>query len=419
MRKSNARITIQVILLLVIVVFMSNCQQEFAPTQDNPIQQSFKLVPVSNYILDNIPIIENNQNIDKLLLNPDDKDDEKINIYLYELSLAVRELIKDANFNRIIISMAVNSENQTASLLELKNVAPEYFILINSKLSDKGLSISIISNDLTHKPVYFDSKSREEAVIEKYIPAIFIPNLEILDADKQPIISPNIEVDCDNDESLEDNIIAWYYSREGDLTEILLSEETSLKTSNPLFLLDNSSLGVRKSNSEILPPEGNLKGITTTTSFHSNEFNINYRHETTGNSEFCIVAFRVDQDSTLHWIYNSSGWKEIASVDKDDIGEDLSQWTLHCGNYTPYAQNYVFWNTFERDWSRSEKNLGKPTAYGDTVYMSGRMRYDTDWYAWTPSTVEIHATDLSYIYSNWAIWYSSWKSDIKIWRVEL
>lgn len=421
LRKMNknvlkSKLIIAVIGILGLTAFMSSCTKETDFVSDGTMNHTLKSVQVSDYSLDNIPILENKQDIKKLLLNPEDRDDEKINNYLYELSLATRDLIKDANFNRVIVELAKKSENQTANLLELEKVAPQYYRAINNKLSDKGISLSSISSDLTHKPVNPNPKFPETAEIEKYVPAIFIPNLDIVDITKQPIISPNIEVDCSNDESIEDNIIAWYYTKDGDLKEILLSEETSLKTTNPLFLFDNASPNVKKNTVEILPPKGSNK---STTAFHSHEYKINYRYESSGKSEFCIIAYRIDPSGTVHWIYNSSGWKEIAKVKKNDIGKSLSKWTSHSGNYTPYNQNYVFWNTYERDWNRSKKLIGDPTANGTHIYMYGRRKYESEWYAWIPSTVQIHNTDLNYIYWNWARWYNSWKSDYRIWRVEL
>lgn len=132
------------------------------------------------------------------------------------------------------------------------------------------------------------------------------------------------------------------------------------------------------------------------------------------------TKLRILTIDTVEWIYNAYGWKEIAKVSNDDIGVMLQQWTLHAENYTPYNQNYVFWNTYERDWNYSPKDLGTVSANGSgPVYLSDNRRYTGDWYAWDPSTLQSHNTDLNYIYSNWAIWYSSWKSEYRIWRVEL
>jgi hypothetical protein len=402
------------------IFLLSSCNKEMSLEPDDTMNQTLKSVQVSDYSLDNIPILENKQNIEKLLINPEDRDDEKINNYLYELSLATRELIKDANFNNIVIELAKKSENQTANLLELEKVAPEYYRAINNKLSSKGLSLSSLASNLTHQPVNPNPKFPKTAEIEKYVPAIFIPNLDNIDIIKQPIISPNIEVDCRNDESIEDNIIAWYYTKDGDLKEILLSEETSLKTTNPLFLFDNASPNVKKNTVKILPPDGNLK---TTTSFSSYEYSIEsgygYESWAGGKSEYCVQAYRIAPNGVVHWIYSSSGWKEIAKVDRDDIGDLLYKWSHHASNWTPYSTNRVFWNTYERDWNRSDKSLGSATANGTTIHLVGRRKYDGEWYAWIPSTLELYYTRFNWIMASWAYWNNSWKSKFRLWRVEI
>jgi len=423
---------IKILSLIGITLFLLNaCNKETEFEQNVSGNQMLKFAPVLDYSLDNIPTIAYNQDVENLLLNPDDRDDEKINNYLYQLSIATRDLIKDANFNRIIIEMALASPNQTANLLELEVEAPEYFNAINNRLSSKGLSLRALADGLTHAPVNPNPEFPETAEIERYYPAIFIPNLDNVDNAKQPIISPNIEVDCREDESIEDNIIAWYFTKNGDLHEILLSEKTSLLTSNPLFLLDNASSKVKKNEVAILPPEEESK---TTTSFSSHEYSIEngYGYESWlgGKSEFCVQAYRIAPNGVVHWIYNSSGWKEIAKVKRNDIGDLLYKWSHHASNWQPwsnpwtpnviqYGVNMVYWNTYERDWNRSPKELGTCTANGATIYLSGKRKYTSEWYAWIPSTAHTHYTRFQWVYYNWAHWNSSWKSKFRLWRVEI
>lgn len=377
------------------------------------------------YGLDNVPIIKVEQDIDYLMKNPYDKDDEKISRYLYSLSIAIRDLIKEPEFNKIIIEMALKSENQTANLVKLRESAPKYYSIIEKNLNNNGLSLASISNDFTRKPLKPNLKYPETAKIEQYYPAIFIPNLENLDETLQPIISPNIEVDCSKDESIEDNIIAWFYSEEGKMEEIIISEETSLKTKNPLFLLDNASGKVKKNQVNILSPneylQTNLKSISST-SYSSYEYSIEegYEYESwiSGKSEFCVEALRIDPEGLVHWIYNSSWWKEIAEVSHDDIGDTLYTWSHHADNWTPYETNFVYWNTFERDWNRSDKDLGTATQNGVTVYLSDRMRYDDNWYAWYPPTLQLHYTRFDWTNYEGFNWNSNWKSKFCIRKVD-
>jgi len=353
-----------------------------------------------------IHYIDNNQEIKKLLLNPEDREDEKINTYLYYLGLSLQGLVRNPTFNQVVISLAQRSTNQTANLLELK---PEFQEAINRYLqSNFNLTLDRIAKDLTHKG-------------EMYVPCIFIPNLENIDYSIQPVLSPNIEVDCSKNEKLEDNIIAWLYTKSGKIKEIIIGENNVIRTSVPIFLMDNGEANPKQYNFKTYPPDSNpTPSAAKTTYFHSNEYKINWRFEGGSNkSEFTIVAYRIDPTGTVHWIYNSSGWQQIAKVHKDDIGKYLSKWILFARNYTPYNTNYVFWNTYERDWNRSDKSLGQASANGKTIYLSGRRKYSGDWYNWDPSNLQASRPDFNFIYWNWAKWFIHSNGELRVWRVEL
>lgn len=91
--------------------------------------------------------------------------------------------------------------------------------------------------------------------------------------------------------------------------------------------------------------------------------------------------------------------------------------TLHACNDLPYTHNRFFWNTFERDWNRSEKYLGGVLFYSNHVQLGGKMRYDNDWYTWMPAS-------LYYLYTpfEWFGWeekvnFSSWKAHYWVYDV--
>jgi len=393
---------------LVLFLFILSCSKNDEIAQKVPVNQ--KSSDIIYGIDIDLPL--NNQNLLDLLLNEEDKEDEKINFYLYYLSLSIEDLVKNSDFNREVIRLAKESPIQAANLVTLTKSFPAYKTEINQKLSSNGLTFDEIVEGLTY------SKGN---IYEKYEPCIFVPNISIADPAKQPIFSPNIEVDCSNNEAIEDYIVAWYYTLSGEKKEVMLGEEQSKQTTNPVFLLDNGEINPKSNNFKIFPPDDeNLKSTLTTTAFHSHEYQANYRYETSGGkTEFTVVAYRIDPQGTVHWIYNSSGWKVIAKIHKNDIGILLYKWTSHCNNYTPYNQNYVYWNTYERDWNRSEKGLGSATANGTTIYLAGRRKYGYEWYSYDPAQLQGKNTDLNYIYRNWAKWHDNDKSRFRIWRVEL
>lgn len=421
------------------------CQKEQLESPTNLTSKKIE------YRLNNIPIIENTQDVQILLTNPEDRDDEKINYHLYNLSIAVRELIKDKRFNATIIELAKKSPTQTANLLDLKTTAPQFYERINQNLAEirnndfrksgSDYSIEFIANDLTHTPVAPHPDYPETAEIEEYVPAIFIPNLEQINSNLQPVISPNIEVNSTEDESIDDNIVSWYYTQTGELNEIILSEETSLNTSNPLFLIDNAVTTLEtKENKDFVPlnlerNSSNAKSsyAKSSLSFSSYEHSIesnSYRYEpwTSGKSEFAVNAYRIEPNGTVHWIYNGNGTKVISDIKKNQIGSIRNVWSHHASDWKPwsnpwtpnvtqYGVNMVYWNTFERDWNRSPKALGTCSANGTTIYLAGRRKYDSEWYAWIPSTANVHYTRFQWIYNDWAHWNNSWKSKFRLWRV--
>lgn len=390
-----------------LLLLMISCSK-----QDEIVQKELSNLKNSNLVYGiDIELPQNDQDLYELLLNPEDNEDEKINFYLYYLSLSIEDLVQNSDFNRVIIQMAEESPNATANLITLANSFPAYLEEMNSKLHSFGITFEEIAEGLTYS---------NDSIFERYAPCIFVPNIDIANAERQPLFSPNIEVDCSNDESIEDFIVAWYFTIEGEKIEVMLGEEHSLVTRNPIFLLDNGELNPKSNNFEILPPDDeNLKSTQTTTAFHSYEYVANYRYEPGGKTEFTVVAYRITPQGTVHWIYNSAGWKEIAKIHEDDIGKTLYNWTSHCNSYTPYDQNYVYWNTYERDWNRSNKDLGSATGNGKTIHLAGKRKYHYEWYSHDPALLQGKHTDLNYIYWNWAKWHANYKSWFRIWRVEL
>lgn len=112
-------------------------------------------------------------------------------------------------------------------------------------------------------------------------------------------------------------------------------------------------------------------------------------------------------------------WKEIKKVDKDDINVMLYHWEQVCDNeVTPFSTNFVYWNTYERDWAKSDKTLGDATKNGSTIHLSGKRKYTGDWFAFEPTDIKDNPIDLNYIYYNWAKWHDSDNSKVKIWRIQ-
>ncbi len=433
-----------------------------------------KLVTSIKYELNNIPLdkiakasmIKDKSgsdyiyNYSMLSSNPDDADEEKINNLLFKLAEATAPLIKDINFNQLILNMVINSETQSANLLELQTTAPNFYDQINQNLNVYGLSLQTIADNLTYQPVAPNMDYPETAQPEYYVPAIFVPNIDIADLSYQPIISPNLEVNALEDILLEDNVIGWYYENETDedITETLVDEESSFNTTNPLFFIDHAvttthlipnpnatayygidSCIYADSSSGKLAARNNLlsNNLAAIRSFSSREHRIkgaNYQYESrwSGKSEFAIVGYRIEPNGTHHWEYSGRhGHKVISKISRSAVQTAKMQWNwshhsddwqpfYNSWNFPNYPQggvNYFYWNTFERDWNRDLKALGTVSRNGTTIHLKGNMRYSSNWYAWIPNTVHIHNTQFVWIDYYWSHWNNSWKSDFRLWKV--
>jgi hypothetical protein len=403
--------------LLILFSLFIGCEKDNTKESSSVI----KIEP-NDPLLDNVPIIMNPYLTENYLTISIDKEDEKVNRNLFQLGISARELFRDNTFNSQIINNAKLNFNHSVNLL---NIEPEGDLKsANEKLAKlKGLAKNIDLSHISNNPL-------KSGCIEQYVPAIYIPNIEIADNSKQPIISSGLEVDTKLDglKEYEGYIVAWYYNKEGKLKEILINEETAMSTTNPIFIIDNAdnemtslSISERTTASNFNPT---LKSTQTIFSdWCSNEYQINYRYEGNEHSEFWYTGSHIDEDGFAVYVCYDCGYytegAKIADVEKEDIGKLLAHWFLVCSNEVePFNSNYLFYNTFERDWFRSEKSLGQPSANGTTVYLSGNMQYSGDWYAADPSDVGNHPIDFAYIYNNWAKWYENNKTRLRIWRVD-
>jgi hypothetical protein len=198
------------------------------------------------YIVDLPTKGEFNVDVNEFTQLSKDKDENKLDYLLYYAADALKELIKDPAFNQKVIEEARKSPNETANVLKIADamaeVAPSPDQVLQSKRSEiqdkTGVevnSLSDIDQNLTHT-------HSVSGINRKYDLAIFVPNLATLDPNKQPIFSPNISVDEGKYPELQDHVIAWIYDKEDNLQQITIGEEEAMKSTNPIFIIDNAAL---------------------------------------------------------------------------------------------------------------------------------------------------------------------------------
>jgi hypothetical protein len=377
------------------------------------------------YRLDKIPLIKYSGNEEVAMKSENDADEEKLNLQLFELAVATKDLIKDYTFVELIVRLARESNVETVYYSEIKEKGLSFYNLINQKLALKGLSIESITANMTHQPIFPNPEFPETGGLEIYEPSIFVPNVLNVNPNLQALISPNIETEYNE----EDYILAWFFDGSGVQRETILNESTATKTANPILILNHSIPKVKmdKIGEYVIKTKGATPFPKSgDTYFESTRIKIKsgYRYEQgTGKSEFCIGGAIVHQDSPpanfLHLTNNNDYSLKIKEVTKNEVNNSSNVYVTshHSDNYTPYSSNKVYWNTFERDWNRSWKSLGNGTTFGQEWMFWGRMRYNNDWYQWIPSTVNIHATPFEWFAWETEILFSSWKSEYNLVKV--
>ncbi len=366
------------ILFSFLLIVLSSCNQD--ETLDSSVSE---LKSISTANIEKLSTPYNTYDIEKYLTNLDDPDETKNNKYLLDIATTTREFLKESSMNDLILERAKTSANSCIAFSELLLDKNNKY----KRTSYYDLKNTVDNADLTHR----STNPLKRGVIEEYIPAIFVPNWETADVNKQPIICPGIEVNSElpGMEDYEDYIVAWYYDENEELQEIIINEEFTMKTSHPVFIIDNTEEEMTKLDKSVtISSKPISRKSKSSVVIKTHEFQINHRFESSGDSEFCIAAAMINENGGTELILKDGGytsWKEISSVSKRNIGRAFTEWNQF---YDETEFEYIFWNTFERDWYNSSKSLGQATRNGTTIYLSGNRQHSSDWYGFDPSTLD-------------------------------
>lgn len=403
--------------IIATALIITSCQKEKIETV-NPATN----VSSEKSLESGIPLISNPKPIANYFTNAQDADDERISRQLYEIALIARPLFKDNTFNQYIINNAMLRDNSCVDL-RIFTALSELRNLTLDKTAFDSFKDKVNNTTLTHRSTNPD----ENGKIEEYIPAIFVANIKNADYTKQPFFSSGTYVNnqLSGAEAYQDYIVVWYADENGNFQEILMNEETAMKTTHPIFIIDNAEEAIthRPKSTTIYQNPSGLKN-TSTAWYSSYEYQINYRYDNTNHSEFCITGAHIGENGEQWLICKKddgtyASWKKIAEVHKNNVGQLLNHWEQFCdGDLTPYETNYVFWNTYERDWAKSEKDLGQATRNSKTIILNGRRTYTSEWYSYDPSQLTNNPADINYIYWNWAKWHDNSKGKFRIWRIQ-
>ncbi len=410
--------TIKLVFLVLLPLLFTQCEESTLPQalEESPIDIPFKL---SDHNLDEL--INSGYNSDIVLLHQ--------NSFLFAKSLV--SLYEETDYNKFVKETydEYNIRSLPFSLL-FKN--KEYESAFNTQLSSnlRNPMLKGTSNASSTQELYstFSVESRDQE------PTVHLINPEVADFNLPPIISPGLEVEDDSVRGIIDCIVAWYEDEFRDIHQIVISEEEALTSKWPVFVIstidkkDETKIvnGLFK-NEQLNLGQGVKKGTAAINRFSSCEYRLNEQFESSGNCEFCIVTYKVEDTGYSYltdnlYSDNRDDSKKIADVSFSNIGVDLTHWEDFCPNLTPYSDFYVFFNTFERDWQHSLKNIGTiyyPYYNQPTLWISGNMESSSNWYCNDPSSYTwSDRVDLADIESTWAEFYESDNGHLKIWRVD-
>ena len=233
-------------------------------------------------------------------------------------------------------------------------------------------------------------------------PVINVPNLASLDVQALPLVSPGLEVPDDSSQGIDDFIFSWLYTEEGTYQTVAVGEAQAMRMPNPLFVVSPhptaqalaaapASMAPTMTVGDADSQGPNTYRVNSIDEYRTNEFSVHRHFEGNGNSEFCIAALVIDPwGSSSRVLKKSNGkwssWIELASVIPARIHQSQNSGYLFSDDirisddFSSRAQHYLLFNTFERDWSKSEKRLIRATVYGNEFKQDGKRRYLNEWY---------------------------------------
>ena len=350
-----------------------------------------------------------NSDLESLLVsNSFDKKDEAINRQHLALALVMKGLGNDKEFVRVTTKIAKENKGGV-QFKQLFASLPRVQPLFEAVLKTAGSS-NLSSSD--------DGVITYEGYLYTFI--IFVPNYEVADGAKPPIVSPGFVEYDDIPNNNPDIVYAWQMNPDGSATEVLIGENEAMGIDKPVMLPSLETVGNTFSDAQIAqfkvrnqakadefikdlsrrPAMGDLDAlqIRALRSTVTDKFRIEtpYGYDTSPSSEFTIDAYRIDPTNgatgQLQNIKNGKpgGSWYIDYVHYRDLGRERLR-EVPFADFMPttnifntlFARKYIF-NCYERDWYCWPKGLGSATTLGLTIYPDGRRKFHHEWYAFVP-----------------------------------
>lgn len=315
------------------------------------------------------------------------------------------ELLQDKSYIDLIISDAKNSPIKQAEIGRLCNLNSEFKNDLD-RLTIKYANESGLTAD--------NYESLEKLMIYEgvsYIGVIVIPNLENFDSSLPPIISGGLELDESLDSELDDDIYAIQFKADGKQFPIILNEIEALNALQPIIIFANGISDAEFNHGTVygeglhVVSTGNKFASTAKLNTYTQHFSLmhisikdqDYFYEpltsgTKNNYAFTGVYFT--EENVWGWLTVENP-SDLSRVNREFTKDECDGTKfLHWDEFwnvdgvwpQPTSTLTAFYNTFERDWAQSSKNLGSYTYSGVTANLVGKRKYTVDWYISDPYT---------------------------------
>jgi hypothetical protein len=332
----------------------------------------------------------------------DNNEDNKIRETSLIFGKALTELFQDETNIRLVINDAKESPLKEANLLRIANLNFSFKSQLNALLLKYYNSASPKSEN-DEMLTFLSSQLVYENVL--YQPVIVIPNYNTLDVNLLPIVSGGVDLNDELDNRIDDDIFAYNLLDNGSFEEIYLSEEEAMSTQRPVLVFSN---GIDDTS---IPLDGQIfldsYGVKSNSNNNSGNTDastkrFDHMHVSIKSTSFHYDPRRQKNEYRYTGIYlHSSGWGWIWKTDQSsNLVRNFSKNDCNGAQYTdwgqvyyadthypdPTTEHYIAFNTFERDWAKSQKPLGNGTRNGYTGYLYGKMTFNDEWYLSDPNS---------------------------------
>lgn len=347
---------------------------------------------------------------EEILLNynqgAEDYEMRKIQLVFHK---ALLDVLKNKEYVKLIVDDAKQSPLKQAQLTRVAGLDRNFKTDLNSALANHYYETAnrITEDDLLE---YLESLLIYEG--DDYLAVIIIPNLDSLNIDYPPIISGGLELDESLDSSLDDDIYATQYDADFYTTDIILNEKEGTSSLQPVIVFANGiddteyeGKAVFGDGFHTVQTDDNLYENAAKTNLYTQHFSLmyisikseDYFYEplTSGTkNNFAFTGVYFTSSNVWGWLFNenpSDISKLVRKFTKDECdGTKLLYWdeVWNVDEHWPQPTSAIlaYFNTFERDWASSAKDLGHYTYLGETAYLTGKRKHTNEWYISDPYT---------------------------------